>query len=243
MWERRTARRRRDLATGFRPWLNSGFVGHIALPLEAAPQRTQSNRKTLASERQQKAQPDWTSVVTDDQPDLERARKERSPSFPFISLERAIERLKEMADAHKRNPARMFTVGRAWGYGPRSSGLLQTVAALKAFGLTEDLGARPERRIQISDLGWRILQDARPGAREAAIREAAVSPRLIAEYAGKWIPDRPSDAHCLSELQLDRGFTETAANSFLRVFDETVGYANLRPRCERTHLCHHPEAG
>jgi hypothetical protein len=93
--------------------------------------------------------------------------------------------------------------------------------------LTEDLGARAERRIKISDLGWRILQDTRPTARDAAIREAAVYPRLIAEYAGKWVPERPSDARCLNELQLDHGFTETAANSFLRVFDDTVGYANL----------------
>jgi hypothetical protein len=166
--------------------------------------------------------------MTDAQPDTEKARKERSPSFPFISLKRAVERLKEMADNHRRGQPRMVTVGTTWGYGPKSSGLLQTTAALKAFGLIDDLGSGPDRKIQVSDLGWRILQDERPGAREAAIREAALKPRLIAEYMTQWVPDRPSDSHCLSELQLDRGFNDVAATLFLKVFDETIAYANLK---------------
>lgn len=166
--------------------------------------------------------------MTDQQEATDKARKERSPSFPFISLKKAIERLKEMAEAHRRNPTRMVSVGQTWGYAAKSSGLLQTVAALKAFGLIDDFGGGGDRRIQVSELGWRILQDARSGARETAIREAAVSPRLIAEYVSKWVPDRPSDAHCLSELHLDRGFNEVAARSFLRVFDDTVEYANLK---------------
>lgn len=166
--------------------------------------------------------------MTDQQEDTDKARKERSPSFPFISLKKAVERLKEMADAHKRNQARLITIGTTWGYGAKSSGLLQTVAALKAFGLIDDIGGGADRKLQVSDLGWRILQDARPGAREAAVREAAVKPRLIAEYLNQWVPDRPSDAHCLSELRLDRGFGDAAAALFLKVFDETVNYANLK---------------
>lgn len=165
--------------------------------------------------------------MTDEQPTVDKARKERSPSFPFISLKKAVERVQEMADAHRRSPARLPVVGETWGYGAKSSGLLQTVAALKAFGLIEDIGGGADRRIQVSDLAWRILSDARPGAKEQAIREAAIKPRLIAEYAPHWVPERPSDPHCVSELHLDRGFTQEAAKLFLRVFDETASFANL----------------
>ena len=77
-------------------------------------------------------------------------------------------------------------------------------------------------------LAGMFFKDARPGAKETAIREAALKPRLIAEYVQQWLPDRPSDAHCLSELQLDRGFSEVAAKLFLRVFDDTISYANLK---------------
>jgi hypothetical protein len=38
---------------------------------------------------------------------------------------------------------------------------------------------------------------------------------------------RPSDSHCLSELQFDRGFTLDAAKNFLRSFDETMVFSNL----------------
>ncbi|BAM87140.1 hypothetical protein S58_11300 [Bradyrhizobium oligotrophicum S58] len=158
----------------------------------------------------------------------DRARKERSPSYPFISLPKALERAKAFDEAHRRSAARLATVAGTWGYSPSSSGLLQTASALKAYGLLEDSGRGDDRKVQLSDLAQRILHDARPGAREAAIREAAMRPRLFSEYGEKWLPQRPSDSHCLSELRLDRGFTEAAASLFLRSFDETVAFSGLK---------------
>ncbi len=165
--------------------------------------------------------------MSDEQVAEAKPKKERSPSFPFISLKRAIERTEALHANHKREAARLAAVAPTWNYGVKSSGLLQTVAALKQFGLIEDLGSGDDRKIQITDLGRRIILDQRPGAREEAIKEAARTPKLIAEYVAKWVPDRPSDAHCISELELDRGFTADAARAFLRVFDETVDFAKL----------------
>jgi hypothetical protein len=170
----------------------------------------------------------------------DRARKERSPSFPFIPLGKAIDRARAIAEAHRRSPVRVAMLGEALGYAPKSSGLLQTIAALKAYGLTEDLGRGENRRIRLSDLAWRILHDSREVAREEAIREAAMRPRPIAEYAAKWLPSRPSDDHCLSELHLDRGFGTEAAKLFLRVFDETVLFANLKT-CDSLSASSRPE--
>jgi hypothetical protein len=155
-------------------------------------------------------------------------RRERSPSFPFIPLAKAIERARAMAEAHKRSPARIGAVGETWGYAPKSSGLLQTASALKAFGLLEDVGRGLDRKLQLSELAWRILRDTRPNAKEQAIKEAALRPKMIAEYVPHWVPDRPSDSHCISELHLDRGFNTTSAELFLSVFDDTVTFANLK---------------
>ncbi len=165
--------------------------------------------------------------MSDEAPATEKSKKDRSPSFPFISLRKAVDRAEALNANHRREPARLASVAASWGYAPKSSGLLQTVAALKQFGLAEDLGSGDDRKVQLTDLARRLLVDSRPGARETAIREAARSPRLIAEYLGRWLPDRPSDDHCISELHLDRGFTREAAKLFLRVFDETVSYADL----------------
>lgn len=154
-------------------------------------------------------------------------KKDRSPSFPFISLRKAVSRLEEMHGAHRREPARLVTIAPTWGYAARSSGLLQTAAALKQYGLVEDAGSGEERRLKISDLGRRILSDTRPGAREQALKEAARNPRLFAEYIERWVPDFPDDRHCVSELELDRGFTPDAAKTFIKVLKITVKYAGI----------------
>src|SRR5262245_52109286 len=149
-------------------------------------------------------------------------RRRRSPSFPFISLGKAIERARAIAEVHKRSATSLTLLGKALGYAPKSSGLLQTVAALRAYGLIEDIGQGEDRRIRLSDLAWRILHDTRLGGWQEAIREAAMRPRLIAEYAKKWLPNRPTAHDCISELHLDRGFNTEAAKLFLKVFDETI---------------------
>jgi hypothetical protein len=173
--------------------------------------------------------------MADAQRDLENAKsgepgktkRERSPSFPFISLPRAIERIKSFDANHKRNATRVVVAAETWHYGPKSSGALQTIAALKAYGLLEDVGGSDDRRVQLTELANRILRDSRPGAREQAIRDAALRPRLIGEYVRRWCPDRPSDTHRVSELHLDRRFTEEAARNFIKVFDDTISYAAL----------------
>lgn len=154
-----------------------------------------------------------------------RNKKERSPSFPFIPLQKALERAHAMLAAHRRNQTRPSAVSDTWGYSPSSSGFMQTVAALKAYGLIDDVGRGEDRRVQLSDLAVRILSDAREGAREQAIKEAAMKPKMFMAYSVIWFPERPSDAHCLSELTLDRGFTQEAAKLFLRVFDENMSFA------------------
>ena len=79
----------------------------------------------------------------------DKAKKERSPSFPFISLEKAVARASTLFDKHKREPARLSAVAPTWGYGVKSSGLLQTVAALKQFGLIEDFGSGDDRENRV----------------------------------------------------------------------------------------------
>ena len=158
----------------------------------------------------------------------DRAKKDRSPSYPFIGLKRAVVRLQQLVENHKRSPARLQSVAASWGYGIKSSGLLQTAASLKQYGLIDDAGSGIDRKIQVSDLGWRYLHDEREGAKIAALQEAALKPKLFAEYNRLWAMGRPNDAHCISELQFDRGFTVDAAKLFLKAFDETIAFSNLR---------------
>ena len=119
---------------------------------------------------------------------------------------------------------RRFT---SWGYKPMGSIPLQTIAALKAFGLMEDTGGtREERKVKLTDLAWRILHDERPGMHDKGIQEVALRPRLIADYWEQWKGYRPPDHEC-SELHIEKRFTQDAVKRFLTVFDETISYAKL----------------
>lgn len=154
-------------------------------------------------------------------------KKDRSPSFPFITLTKAIERTRELFQAARRHEMRLPDAAAAMNYAPKSSGAIQTLAALIAFGLVDDNGSGDARKFKITDLAFKMLEDQRPGAREAALAEAAVSPKAIAEYLAKWGHQRPADGICVSELRIEGGFTEDGAKLFLRVFDDAVGYAKV----------------
>jgi hypothetical protein len=155
------------------------------------------------------------------------SKKDRSPSFPFITLTKAIERTRALYDAAKRHEVRLPDAAKAMGYAPKSSGAIQTLAALLAYGLAEDNGTGEARKFRVSDLGFKVLEDQRPGARESALAAAAVSPKLIAEYAEHWADGRPDDPICESELRFERGFTAEGATAFLRVFDDAMSYAKV----------------
>jgi hypothetical protein len=152
-------------------------------------------------------------------------KKERSPNFPFITLTKAMDRVRPIFDAAKRHETRMGDLAEALGSGAKSSSTLQTVSALVSYGLLEDSGSGDARKFKVTDLAFKALEDQRPGAREAALREAAMKPKLLAEYAELWKEGRPSDAISTSVLRIDGGFTEDGAKTFLRVFDDAITYA------------------
>src|SRR5688572_9817340 len=86
-------------------------------------------------------------------------KKDRSPSFPFITLTKAVERARELFTAAKRHEMRLPDAAAAMNYGAKSSGAIQTLAALIAYGLLEDSGAGDARKFRISDLGFKALED------------------------------------------------------------------------------------
>ncbi|WP_426314514.1 hypothetical protein ACN9MF_28240 [Methylobacterium fujisawaense] len=163
-----------------------------------------------------------------DEQDAKRRHQGRSPPFPFIPLERALQRMREFADYSKGHPVRMLSaVAGAWKYNPKSSGGIQTVAALKGFGLIIDSGSGDERKIQISELGRRLLRSPPPQVRQNMVKEAALKPKLISEYWSQWGANRPPDDECLWTLKDERGFTDEAAAKFVSVYDATLAFAGL----------------
>lgn len=151
----------------------------------------------------------------------------RSPQFPFIPLQKAIERTREFEVHYGPNAGRVANAVKTWKYGEKSSGGIQTIAALSAYGLMSDEGSLDARKLKVTPLALTILKDKRPGAAEEAIRKAALNPKIIAKLWADWGASRPPDAECISTLHLDMKFTEEAAGRLLRIYDATIGYAKL----------------
>jgi len=116
---------------------------------------------------------------------------------------------------------------KAWGYGEKSSGGIQTIAALSAFGLLADEGSGDVRKLRLTQAAMVILKDKRAGAAAEALKAAALKPKVIAQLWGEWGATRPPDAESISVLHLDMKFTEEAAGRLLRIYDDTIRYAGL----------------
>src|SRR5438105_11530029 len=107
-------------------------------------------------------------------------KRQRSPSYPSIDLETAIDRARTLYAREGRNIAPNHAILGHWGYSAKSGPGFGTLGALKRFGLLRSEGAGKSR---LSDLALRIVLDERQDSPERAedIKEAALSPAIHKE--------------------------------------------------------------
>lgn len=157
--------------------------------------------------------------------------KDRSPSFPFIDLETAIGRAKQIFDEEGRTPVPQLRVFMHWRYSDKSSGALQSIAALRSYGLLEEFGAGagPLRQFKLTDLALRILLDKRedPTERDGYILKAALNPPIAAEVYAKWPDKLPQDSTINHHLVFDRKFTQSSANAATKILKENHIFAKV----------------
>ncbi len=153
--------------------------------------------------------------------------RERSPSFPFISLKSAISRMVEFEQKFGRQDAPADRAYLAWGYKGDTSQSAQTLAALKAFGLVTYKGSGPKRLVSISDEGRTYLRAQQESIRRNLLKKFALTPKWIASFWPIWGTDRGPNEVCLDTLVLTHRFNDNSAPKFLAVYDETIRFAGL----------------
>lgn len=153
--------------------------------------------------------------------------RDRSPSFPFISLKAAIARLVEFDAKFGRQEPTADRVYLAWDMKGNTSQAQQTVAALKSFGLLEYKGLGPKRPVAISDAGRKFLRAQQESVKKEVLKQIALNPKWIAHFWGKWSADKVPDEIRLDTLVLEHKFNENTAPTFLKVYDETIAFAGL----------------
>lgn len=163
----------------------------------------------------------------------DRPKRLRSPAYPFINLEAAVKRAKQFYDKEGRNMAFLKVAIKHWGYEEKSSGGQQTAAALISFGLMRDEGTADKRKVQLTQDALRIVLDQRTDSaeREAALKKAALAPKIHQELWKKWnwVDDRPSVETLKHTLILDwePPFNENTVDGFIKEFSDTIAFAKF----------------
>ena len=148
----------------------------------------------------------------------------RSPYAPSIDLEDALGKSRLF---HSKEPTRSAPAQIAikhMGYNSSGSGL-GVLASLKRFGLIETRGGEAS----LSKLALDIIEDERIESkeREAAIRCAALLPKIHAEVFANFDGTIPSDETLRHYLRKELDFTDTGATAFIKQFRATLTFANL----------------
>jgi hypothetical protein len=161
-----------------------------------------------------------------------RHRPEAHQRFPFIHLGKALDRAKELYKIANSHEVPFGTAAKAWTYAEKSSGAAQTAAALKAFGLLQDVTGGDVRRVKLTDTATRIIRDPRDISpdRDALIREAALKPVLFGQIVQKYSGMPPSDEALKAFLMIDKGIKDEAIPDLMRSFAATMALAKISER-------------
>ncbi len=158
---------------------------------------------------------------------IENKPKGRSPAYPAINLEAAIQRARQLYDKERHHPTPVSAIVSHWGYTSLNGAALGAVAALKKYGLLDEEGSGEDRMARLSRLADDILMNPDEAKKAEAIREAALRPAIHREMWEKYHLDLPSDRSLLWALTRDRGFTERGATEFIREYRATIAFAEL----------------
>src|SRR5438132_1187203 len=155
----------------------------------------------------------------------------RSTGYPHFGLQEALEKARVIWEHAKRSAVNTEMIAGYWKYGTKSSGWRLGVAALKHFGLLENIQNKKSGQVKLTDLAIRILLDVRSESdeRDAAIRQAALMPGLYRALWEHWGGLLPGDQTIQTFLTLNKGFNEGTVKDFITEFRKTISFAKLSP--------------
>lgn len=148
--------------------------------------------------------------------------KNRSPRFPFITLNEAIDLLRKLkaTQSDPSQPLKRPEMLKALDYASFHGAAVKTMGALRAY----DLLRKDGDGVSISPVGHEILAAETEEGRIEPLQKAALSPlcfRMI------WRQARHSSRGEVKELLISRGFTEQGAKRASRIYKKNNELAGL----------------
>ncbi|HZS82784.1 MAG TPA: hypothetical protein VFA50_07920 [Stellaceae bacterium] len=147
--------------------------------------------------------------------------------FPFITLEKAIDRSRQLHINAGKHQVPVGELHNLWGYSASASGWKQTLAALKYYGLVETSGVKDSRSVRLTEEARRYFLDERPEKHAEAHRVFALKPKSLAKLWQLWGHEPPGDPIARSTLKVQFGYAEKAASEILAIYKANILFAGL----------------
>lgn len=147
--------------------------------------------------------------------------KDRSVAYPGVPLNEAIDFTAKLRDALGKGPYSRDEAAKALGHSKLTGPAARKVAALVHYGLLERSGNTYSQ----SQLSQDILKPVSDELKNAAIKRAALRPKLFQKlcqkFGGQALPSM------LQNILMREGVSEGAADEVVRIFTETMKFAEL----------------
>jgi hypothetical protein len=154
-----------------------------------------------------------------------KATRHRSPSYPTVGLQEALERTKKFYSVDGKAGAPTETAVKHIGFASAHGQALSVLSALKKFGLLEDKAGRvvpTQRAIELVNLPE---QDPR---RIEALRQAALAPAIYRELIQQYRETGlPGDETLKAELVTYKNFNPNSVDDFIKFFKSTLEFSGL----------------
>lgn len=153
----------------------------------------------------------------------------RSVNYPYIALQDSVELAHKLWNDVQKAAIDTGTVGKAWNFSEKSSGLRSSIAALRQYGLLDATGWGDTRKFKLSSRGLDIVTE-QEGSQKwlKAIQEAALAPKVYSEIFANFPDGLPPTDHAISSYLLrEKDFNKNAVPTFIANLRANLRYAQL----------------
>lgn len=145
----------------------------------------------------------------------------RSPRYPQLSLEDAIERVEKVYRAERTHKVEKKAIAKDLGYSSLNGASTSLISTLKGYGLL----AEDKEGVNVTEDAVTLLRAPEDDSKKVEVlRRAAFTPKVFAELQeayGDDLSELPSETTLSYRLE-KRGFLEKAASEVIRIYRDNL---------------------
>lgn len=148
-------------------------------------------------------------------------RTHRSPNYPQLSLEAALQRVKKVYEVENSHKADKEVIAKVLGYSSLNGTSLGLLGTLNRYGLLEADG--DGLKVSRDAVDILVLPEGEPEKVEA-LHRCAFAPRVFADLSEHFGVPLPSDANLRHHLVTKQSFLQKAADEVIRIYRENLEF-------------------